>query len=160
MNLRKEELIRIISALTTLHDETASFFNKRGLDPAPGSQAISELTAFRRESIQTSYSQGSLLIEVSADQLVSLFRSLAEPVLTIAPWTSVRANFESSALASWLLDTSISARERVQRSFALRFEGLSQQVKFARASGLKKLTPRLTQFFLNYGRNLILGFFF
>ena len=77
-----------------------------------------------------------MLIEVSADQLISLFRSLTEPVLTIAPWTSVRANLESSALALWLLDPSISAQDRVQRSFAFRFEGLSQQVKFARAGGL------------------------
>jgi len=136
MRLGKDDLIEIISALTTLHDETASLFNKYGLDPAPGSKAISELTAFRTESVQTSYSQGNMLIEASADQLISLFRSLIEPVLTIAPWTSVRAIIESSALASWLLDPTISARDRAQRSFAFRFEGLSQQVKFARASGL------------------------
>ena len=136
MSLAKEELMRIMSALKTLHDETASFFNQRGLNPTPDSQANSELSAFRTKSVQTAYTQGKLLIEVSADQLIALFRSLTEPVLTIAPWTSVRSILESSALAAWLLDPSISARDRVQRSFAFRFEGLSQQVKFARASGL------------------------
>jgi hypothetical protein len=136
MRLGKNELIQIISGLGSLHDGTASFFNKYGLDPAPGSQAISELTAFRTKSVQTCYSQSNLLIEVSGDHLISLFKSFTEPVLTIAPWTSVRANLESSALASWLLDPSISARERVQRSLAFRFEGLSQQAKFARSAGL------------------------
>lgn len=137
MCIEKDDLIEIISALTTLHDETATFFNKYGLDPVPGSKAISELTTFRMESVQTSYAQGSMLIEVSAEQITSLVRSLTEPVLTIAPWTSARAIIESSALASWLLDSTISAKDRVQRSFAFRFEGLSQQVKFARASGLE-----------------------
>jgi hypothetical protein len=136
MSLGKEDLIRIITVLNTLHDETASFFNMRGLDPTPESRASKELAAFRTESVLTAYTQGNLLIEVSADQLIALFRSLTEPVLTIAPWTSVRAIMESSALASWLLDPGIIARERVQRSFAFRYEGLTQQVKFARASGL------------------------
>lgn len=136
MILVKEDLIRIISALNTLLDEAASFFNIRGFDQSPESKAVAELASFRTKSVQAAYSQGDLLIDVSADHLIALFRSLTEPVLTIAPWTSVRAIMESSALASWLLDPSIIARERVQRSFSFRYEGLTQQVKFARASGL------------------------
>ena len=145
MKLEKKELIKMISSLSTLHDKTASFFNKHNLEPVPGSRAILELDAFRKKSVQTAYSQGNILIEVSADQLIALFKSLTEPVLTIAPYTSARANLESSALASWFLDADIDAKERVQRSFAFRFEGLSQQVKFARTSGLdaKKIMNRI-----------------
>ncbi len=136
MIYKQEDLIRMISSLSNLHDKTAAFFNERNLEPAPGSKAILELDAFRRESVQTAYSQGNLLIETSADQLIALYKSLTEPVLTIAPFTSARALLESSALASWLLDLTINTQERVQRSFAFRFEGLSQQVTFARTAGL------------------------
>lgn len=125
MNIGRDDLIRIISALNTLHEETAHFFNSRGLDRVPGAQALAELSAFRAESVRTAYVRGNLLIEVSADQLATLFRNLSEPALTIAPWTSVRAILESSALATWLLDPSISTQECVQRSFAFRYKGLS-----------------------------------
>ena len=133
---QKNNLIKIISGLSTLHEKTALFFNKYNLEPISDSRAISELTAFRTESVQTAYSQGNMLIESSADQLCALNKSLTEPVLTVAPFISARANLESSALAAWLLDTTIDAKERVQRSLSFRFEGLYQQVKFAQAAGL------------------------
>ena len=47
MNIGKDDLIRIISALNTLHEETAHFFNSRGLNRVPGTQALAELSAFR-----------------------------------------------------------------------------------------------------------------
>ncbi len=127
MNIGKGDLIRIILALNTLHEETAHFFNSQGLNRVPGAQALAELSAFRAESVRTAYVRGNLLIEVSADQLAALFRNLSEPALTIVPWTSVRAILESPVLATWLLDPSISAQERVQRSYVFRYKGLSQQ---------------------------------
>ncbi|MFA5337430.1 MAG: hypothetical protein WC330_03755 [Candidatus Omnitrophota bacterium] len=134
MNYRKEDLSRMVSSLLILHDETAKFLNKHNLEPTLNSQADKELASFRKESVETAYSQGNLLIEASADHLIALHRSLTEPILTIAPFTSARAILESSALASWLFDPLIVVNERVKRSLSFRFEGLSQQVAFARAA--------------------------
>ena len=81
----------------------------------------------------TAYSQGTIQLEVSADQMMAFAKTITEPTLSIAPWTCVRAIIESSSLASWLLSPSIDAATRVMRSFAFRYEGLSQQIKFLRS---------------------------
>lgn len=59
-------------------------------------------------------------------------KTVSDPVLTIACWTCVRSMLESSALSAWLLDPAIDARTRIGRTFALRYEGLEQQLKFGR----------------------------
>jgi hypothetical protein len=93
----------------------------------------------------------------AADQLMTLVRSLTEPVQTISPWTCLRAILESSGLAVWFLEPDIGARLRVQRSFAFRFEGLDQQRKWMRIaheSEVDKVTARIDaveQIALNLG---------
>jgi len=52
---------------------------------------------------------------------------------------------QSAALASWLLDPNIDGRIRVQRSFAFRYEGLSQQIKFARSGGMGQALAQTNQ---------------
>ena len=54
---------------------------------------------------------------------------------TIAPYTCVRSLLEAAALTCWLLEPAIDARTRVARSLALRYEGIFQQQKWARAAG-------------------------
>jgi hypothetical protein len=135
----------MVQVLRNLHDEIGRFLNEYGDQPSPNSLAAVELRTFQRpESLTTTYSQGSILVEVAADQLMAFTKTVTEPVQTVAPWTCVRAVIESCALAAWLLDPNLDARTRVQRSFAFRYEGLIQQVKFGRASGNEAGTAKAT----------------
>ena len=102
----------------------------------PACPAARELASARApELVETAFSQGSLLSLAARDQAEALVRSLTEPVLTIAPWPITRNLIEASAIGAWLLDPTIDAHERVSRSFAVRYKGLGQQVKVARAAG-------------------------
>ena len=130
-----DEAISMMQVVNSLHDNTTRFFNESGHQPSPNSKAALELRTFQRsESVVTAFSQGAVLIEVAADQLMAFSKTVTQPAQSIAPWTCTRAVIEAAALAAWLLDPSLDIRTRVQRSFAFRYEGLSQQVKFARAA--------------------------
>jgi hypothetical protein len=132
-----EQAVKALRATQQLHDRIEAFFNAQELEPKEDSLAARELQAFERsESLLTAYSQGISLIEVAADHLMALTRTVAEPAQTIAPWTMARAVLESSALSCWLLDNKITARQRVGRSLALLYEELVQQAKFGQAASL------------------------
>lgn len=140
----RDNILHTVRALRDLHDEIGGFLNGYEHKPSPNSQAALELRTYQRpESLTTAYSGGSVLIEVAADQLIAFAKTVTEPVQTIAPWTCVRAVLESSALATWMLDPNIDARTRVQRSLAFRYEGLSQQAKYGRASDDKAATAKV-----------------
>jgi hypothetical protein len=145
--LTRNDVIEMVSTLDGLIDSTSRFMEEFGGEPTTDSPAIAELNTFERsQSVMTALSQGVLLAEVAADQLMTLVRSLNEPIQTISPWTCLRAILESSALAVWFLEPSIGARLRVQRSFAFRFEGLDQQRKWMRItheSEVDKVTARM-----------------
>lgn len=131
-----EQAMNAVNMVQQLHDKTGAFFESQGLDPNSNSIAATELQAFRRpKSLFTAYSQGVSLIDVAADHLIAFTKTLTEPAQSIAPWTITRSVLEASALSSWLLDTKINAHERVRRSLALRYEGLSQQAKFVQSIG-------------------------
>lgn len=122
-------------ALAALHADVAEFINASGMYPAPESVAAKEQAdSGKIKLISLAYSQGYLLLESSADHVFALTRLLVEPIQTMAPWTCVRASLESAAISCWLLSDQIDSRERISRSFAFRFEGLSQQLKLARAA--------------------------
>lgn len=132
----RDDALRVVQALRELHDKISQFLNACGHRPSADSPAATELSAYQRpESLETAYSHGSILVEAAADHLMGFTKTVTEPVQTIAPWSCVRGVVECSALGAWLLDPGLEARERVQRSFALRYEGLSQQVKFGRVAG-------------------------
>jgi hypothetical protein len=76
-----------------------------------------------------------MLVEVTADQLTSFIKTITEPVETIAPYTSVRSLLEASALSCWIIEPKLDARSRVARSLAFRYEGMEQQLKWARSIG-------------------------
>lgn len=144
------DALRMVQVVHNLHEETARLLNEYGHKPLAHSRADCELQSFpRRESVMTAYSQGTSLIEVVADHAIAFTRTVTEPVLSIAPWTCIRALIEASALACWLFDLKIDVRMRIQRSLAFRYEGLSQQVKYVRAmqgegsSFIKKVVARI-----------------
>lgn len=54
-------------------------------------------------------------------------------MLRVACWTSIRSMLEPCARAAWMLEPGIGAETRIQRTFAIRFDGMDQDLKFARA---------------------------
>ena len=130
------QAVNAVKMVQQLHDKTGAFFESQGLDPNSNSIAAKELQAFMRpKSLFTAYSQGVSLIDVAADHLIAFTKTITEPAQSIAPWTITRSVLEASALSSWLLDTKINSHERVRRSLALRYEGLSQEAKFIQSLG-------------------------
>jgi hypothetical protein len=98
-----------------------------------GSLAEKEAVSFpESEAIATAYSQAFIAIVVAGDHLAAVNRVLTEPVMTFAPWTALRVILESSATALWLLTKGISAKERVARSMALRYQYLLDGRTFSR----------------------------
>jgi hypothetical protein len=124
------EFIQFRGALSDIH----SMYDGRWL---PNSQANSERASFvSPEDASAALCQGAVLIQVAADQLMAFTKTLTNPVQAIAPWACIRTMLETSALSSWLLDPQLDIRTRVQRSLAWQFEGLEQQLKYVRTSGL------------------------
>lgn len=131
-----EQAINAVKMVQQLHDKTGEFFELQGLDPNSNSIAAKEIQTFKRpKSVFTAHSQGVSLIDIAADHLIAFTKTITEPAQSVAPWTITRSVLEASALSSWLLDTKINAHERVKRSLALRYEGLSQEVKFIQSLG-------------------------
>jgi hypothetical protein len=126
-----------VDAIDFLHSETSRLYRLADTGPSAGSFADQEARiADGLEMLQTAFSQGAMLLEVTADQATACQKTLTNPVQTIAPWTCARSAMESSALGCWLMDTAVQREERIQRSFAYRYEGLVQQEKYFRAKGL------------------------
>jgi hypothetical protein len=138
-------LAKKAEGIKALHDRTAAILNKYQNVPLADSQATRELNAPKTLAsgilisqecvLVNTFQQGSILIEVAADQLIALSRSLSEDVLTFAPWTCLRALMEASALSCWLLDLTTSPEKRIARGFACRYEDLSQQKLIAHWRG-------------------------
>lgn len=130
------EAAKTVQGLENLIDEISIFLQDWANGPTAHSPGVRELKSSQcSESVMTAYSQGAVLAAVSIDQSRACIKTLDEPGQTFAPWTCVRAVLESSALAAWLLDPLIDVNTRVRRSFALRYEGLDQAVKFVRVAG-------------------------
>lgn len=137
MKIDLDYVVQMRKGLSQFHTEAAQFILSNGSKPLPGSQALTEQAAYpRSESILSAYSVGTMLIGYGGEHLTAFVKTITEPVELIASYTCVRSMLESCSLAAWLLDPSINAHDRAGRVFALRYEGLEQQLKFARAKGL------------------------
>jgi len=129
-----EQARAMLDAVPSLHNAIADFSNDHLGKSFSNCPAEREMASFPdSEIIRTAYSQGSILVEAAADHLMAFSKTLTEPVETFAPWVCVRSVLETSALAAWLLDPALAPEERARRSFALRFEGMIELMKFLRA---------------------------
>ena len=123
-----------VEVIRLFQESVAPIYRAAGADPQQGSIADEELASTSsKELLETAFSQSGMLTESAADIAYAFTKSLTDPVQTIAPWTLARAVLEPAALGLWLLDLSITATVRLQRSFAFRFEGLLQQQRFCRS---------------------------
>jgi hypothetical protein len=129
------ELLR--TSLTRFRDEAAEFVQSHGTDPAAGSIAATERSSFARpESLLSAAAIAAVLVESVSEHLTAFVKTITEPVEPIACWTCVRSMLESASIAAWLLEPGIGAQERVGRVFALRYEGMEQELKFLNAAGV------------------------
>ncbi|MGB2964887.1 MAG: hypothetical protein WBB69_12970 [Anaerolineales bacterium] len=113
----------------------ADQIDSRGLEPSLGSPGSIELQSEEFYSfISDAYSLGNIQLEIAADHLYSFNRSISPPILTIAPWASVRMLLESCSISAWLFEPNIPIEERCTRSYALRTKSLREHVKFCRSA--------------------------
>ena len=136
-NLGEDFIFPLREALTELYDHTTTLFSDHGDIPTPTSIASKESQASPRpESLVTAWSITTQLIEYSGEHLTAFVKTITEPIEPLACWTCVRSMLESCAIAAWLSEPTIDAKTRVGRVFAMRYEGLDQQLKFGRAVSL------------------------
>jgi hypothetical protein len=141
-----EHVERMRQVLKALCDDVGAFLDSSSSTAAVGSTARAEMADSQlAEQLLNAYHEGSLLLESAGDHAFALTRLLTEPVPTVAPWTCARGALEAAALSCWLLASDLSARERVSRSYAYRYDGLREQEKLARASGDEASRQRVTQ---------------
>ena len=65
--------------------------------------------------------------------MMAFVSAIRAPMLPIACWTSIRSMLEPCARSAWLMEQGIGADSRIQRTFAIRFDGMEQDLKFARS---------------------------
>ena len=134
LEISVDEAKQMIAALQELHDSLGRFVADAGSLPSPDSRAADELASSAdRETVNAAIAQADLLAEAAADHAMAFARTVEEPVQTAAPWACTRSALEASALSCWLFDPSITAKERAGRSLAFRFEGVTQERKYAKA---------------------------
>lgn len=122
--------------LLEFHERVGRFNEDNHGIPTQGSQASMEQAGYPRpQSIVSARTMGDMLIEYGGEHLTAFVKTITEPVEVIACWTCVRSMLESCALSAWLLEPAIDAHTRVGRVFALRYEGMEQQLTFARTTG-------------------------
>jgi hypothetical protein len=64
----------------------------------------------------------------------ALERTLVEPVMTFAPWTTARGVLESASVAAWLLEVEVEPLTRVSRGMTLRLKHLEDEKTYAGAA--------------------------
>ena len=116
-------------------DEVVTFIQAYEATPADDSMfSAARSRGLRVESLVTAWSMSLQLLELVSEH-VSLFRaSLDEPFAPMACGTCVRGMLEASAATCRLLDTSLDARDRIGRVFAIRHHELRRHRSFLRAT--------------------------
>lgn len=136
MGITREHYDKLQSGIKSLLEEVSQFVNANGNYPQRKSVASGEIEVGEySEEVQTVCSQGCLLVESAGDHAFAVSRLLEPPLLTVAPWTSVRGALEAAAYGCWLMDPDIEVRDRIARSLAFRFGGLLHQKKAADSMG-------------------------
>jgi hypothetical protein len=146
-----EVFMTLRCALTRLDAETAAFVQSQSVDAAPESPAARERAVYpNAKSLDTVSALSSILLELISEHVSLLVKAMTEPIETLSCWTCVRSMLEASAIAGWLLDPGIDGLERVGRAYAHRYEGLVQQIRFARSTNfprdeVRKVEDRLEE---------------
>lgn len=129
-----QQLPEIRGALIDLYNGTREIRSVIDEGPITGSPFARDRSDSRyRESLDSARSTAVMLIESGGEHMMAFVKTITEPVQPIACWTCIRSMLEPCARAAWLLDPAIGADLRVRRAFAIEFDGMAQDLKFARA---------------------------
>ncbi|MXY13115.1 MAG: hypothetical protein F4Y46_03685 [Chloroflexi bacterium] len=127
------------NGLNQFHNLAQRLHQSHGIHFMDGSQADRELNPHPRpELLAPAWSIASSQIEAAADYFAAFANMLAPSDGLYTPYAAyacVRSMLEPCAATLWLLDPTANARERTKRTFALRFEDIQQERKFAVACG-------------------------
>jgi hypothetical protein len=135
MLISPQRLSEMREGLSHLHDDIAQYSKDHGPNPTPGSPAeTAESTFLTAQPLIDARGHATHLLEVCGDQVTALVKTVTPPVEVMAPWACLRALLEVSAIASWLLDSSIEDRERAERSLMHHRTGQIERKKFAQAT--------------------------
>jgi hypothetical protein len=145
-NLSHGDVIKMLSTVNSMMENTSELYNQYGNDPASKSMAgIEQISFANPELVKDVCSRGMQSMEAAADHIMVFLDALQPPAKTIGPLTCIRGSMESAAIACWFLDPSIDVRTRVGRCFAFRYAGFDQQAKFFRAGLSQKDIDRVQQ---------------
>jgi hypothetical protein len=122
-----DELLKAIENFINAFDQTVSEY---GSQPAGGSQMESEMNSYHdTKRIQEVFSFAQINLRVGRDQLASMPSLIRDDNIMTNP-VAARAVLEASALAGWILDPTIDAKERVKRGIAQLCDGKVQLRSF------------------------------
>src|SRR5664280_2791765 len=132
-----------VEALGRLIDAHLNHVNQQlgpEIETKPGSLCAVERTTsesgpnglWTDEPPHTAFSVVNLKLIAAKDHLLALRRLLEPPVTLFGPMTMARASVEASAAAYWLLDPTISVRDRVARSLADRLRSAGESAETLR----------------------------
>jgi len=86
--LGPEYIASMREALSSFYDDVGSFTQDQGGRPAHGSQADTERATFPKpESLITTWSIATLLIESGGEHVTAFVKTITEPMEPIACWT-------------------------------------------------------------------------
>ena len=132
---------QLLEALKDLGSGAAEIVRRHSSQPAEDSQANREQASYVVPRAATlAWGTANILIEFGAAHVSGFVRLAEEPMNIEASFTCVRSMLEACAIAAWLTDPSIEAHERAGRTYAHRYEGFVQQLKFGEASKQPKKT--------------------
>jgi hypothetical protein len=121
------------NAIDVLLERMSAYIESSPENPIKGSTLDLDLvSASLPDSIMSALCFGDLALEFAADHLAAFARLLSEPVETLACFTCIRSMLETTAMGTWVLDPALKSNDRVARVFAIRFDAIVQQLKFAR----------------------------
>ena len=122
--------------LETLHSLSLASFdaqNRYKGQPLAGSIASKELSQYAGDSVlQEAYGKGARSLYVACDAALALDRTLSEPLLSYSPWVCLRHIYESCSICIWMLDVSISPKERAIRYLNVQFDEDKHKLTFMR----------------------------
>lgn len=114
--------------LLKLVGELRELFRSFGRDYGSGSPAALEAELLKDGEVALGIvGQATFLYESISDHVVAATRILSDPIQTIAPFSLVRSSLEVSSICCWILEPTITASDRIARSFAFRRKGLNGQ---------------------------------
>jgi hypothetical protein len=136
MNRRSNQtLVSLAGVLSGCANFSNNLHEQTDYLPLSGSQADAEWNSesVSGEEIRNTYAKVNQLLDAAENHLEGTARQLQEPIPHFGIYATTRAALENSSRAWWLLDPTISHRERAGRGLAERFYNLDEAAKVERA---------------------------